>query len=363
MPAAKRVGVSDIAKHAGVSIGTVSNYLNYPERVSDTLKEKIGASIKELGYTPRRNTLLPQRENAVPRLIGYIMTDIEHSLFTFIHEGAQEVCEENDLQLIALNASSDAQRQNELVKTLIDMNVAGILLSTISDSPEDVAAARAANIPIILLDHTNPRHADQVCCVLENNMAAGQIAADELIRIGCSRIAFAAHSFDYESVQDRQMGVEKTIARTHGSTQLELINSKGLMFEDGYQLGLDIIDTMKRSGLDAIPDGIITVSDALAAGVLSGTVGDQMPHVADRSERARYRHGAQGHGADARLHRQSRRTRAQHHAYRADSNPTRIHTRIIACGTLLAQPNSTQHNGKVGLLTWRNPPLLLFCSV
>ena len=149
MPAAKRVGVSDIAKHAGVSIGTVSNYLNYPERVSDTLKEKIGASIKELGYTPRRNTLLPQRENAVPRLIGYIMTDIEHSLFTFIHEGAQEVCEENDLQLIALNASSDAQRQNELVKTLIDMNVAGILLSTISDSPEDVAAARAANIPII----------------------------------------------------------------------------------------------------------------------------------------------------------------------------------------------------------------------
>ena len=104
MPASKRVGVSDIAKHAGVSIGTVSNYLNYPERVSDTLKEKIGASIKELGYTPRRNTLLPQRENAGPRLIGYIMTDIEHSLFTFIHEGAQEVCEENDLQLIALNA-------------------------------------------------------------------------------------------------------------------------------------------------------------------------------------------------------------------------------------------------------------------
>ena len=129
MPAAKRVGVSDIAKHAGVSIGTVSNYLNYPERVSDTLKEKIGASIKELGYTPRRNTLLPQRENAGPRLIGYIMTDIEHSLFTFIHEGAQEVCEENDLQLIALNASSDAQRQNELVKALFDMNVAGLLVS------------------------------------------------------------------------------------------------------------------------------------------------------------------------------------------------------------------------------------------
>ena len=57
MPASKRVGVSDIAKHAGVSIGTVSNYLNYPERVSDTLKEKIGASIKaETRFSPSERT-------------------------------------------------------------------------------------------------------------------------------------------------------------------------------------------------------------------------------------------------------------------------------------------------------------------
>ena len=255
------------------------NYLNYPERVSDTLKEKIGASIKELGYTPRRNTLLPQRENAGPRLIGYIMTDIEHSLFTFIHEGAQEVCEEKRpaayrLERIIRRATAKRTGENthrhERGRNSAQHHIR---------LPRRRGRGTSGQHPIILLDHTNPRHADQVCCVLENNMAAGQIAADELIRIGCSRIAFAAHSFDYESVQDRQMGVEKTIARTHGSTQLELINSKGLMFEDGYQLGLDIIDTMKRSGLDAIPDGIITVSDALAAGVLSAFHDHNGPRV------------------------------------------------------------------------------------
>ena len=55
MPANKKVGVSDIAKHAGVSIGTVSNYLNYPERVSETLKTKISRAIADLGYVPKHS--------------------------------------------------------------------------------------------------------------------------------------------------------------------------------------------------------------------------------------------------------------------------------------------------------------------
>lgn len=238
MASGKKIGVSDIAKHAGVSIGTVSNYLNYPERVSDILKHKIAAAIDELGYVPRHaNTATtPATAQTDTPLIGFVMTDIEHSLFTAIFEGAQEVCEDNDMQIIGLNASSDMTRQHELVQLLINMNVKGILLSTVLDPTQDVQAARTANIPIVLIDHSMPHKCVPVCSVLENNVSVGRLAAEELLRCGCSRIAFAAHSFDYEAIQDRQLGVNKAVMASGGAT-FEVIDSGGLMYEDGYQLG------------------------------------------------------------------------------------------------------------------------------
>lgn len=264
MPANKKVGISDIAKHAGVSIGTVSNYLNYPERVSDTLKAKISRSITKLGYVPRHSNAQIPRSNTTP-IIGFVMTDIEHSLFTSIFEGAQEVCEDHGMQVIGLNALSDKQRQSDMIRLLIQMNVTGILLSTVEDSPDDVAAARAANIPIILIDHTNPQNADPVCSVMTDNVSAGQIAAEELIRTGCTRLAFLAHSFDYESVQDRQLGIQKAVMLAGDGISLEIINSGGLDIEDGYEAGLHIAERPA----DKRPDGIISATDTLGIGCIN----------------------------------------------------------------------------------------------
>ncbi|MCO6559466.1 MAG: LacI family DNA-binding transcriptional regulator, partial [Bifidobacterium sp.] len=54
MVTTKRISISDIARVADVSIGTVSNYLNYPDRVSPALSKRVSAVIAELGYEPRK---------------------------------------------------------------------------------------------------------------------------------------------------------------------------------------------------------------------------------------------------------------------------------------------------------------------
>lgn len=269
-PPRKRAGVSDIAKHAGVAIGTVSNYLNYPDRVSDTLKDKIRKAIDELGYVPRR----PRMTNPSMRagLVGYVMTDIEHSLFTDIFEGIQEVCDDNDMQVIGVNASSDARRQADAVRTFIELGCSGIVLSTVFDSPDEVEAARAAGVGIVLVDHVNPPSSAPASSVLEDNRAVGHMAAGELMRTGCRRLAFVAHSFDYQSVQERHDGARQAVESHDPPVSLELIDSHGLLVEDGYDIGRALLQRA-RDGKE-MPDGIIAASDYLGIGIIRALVDD-----------------------------------------------------------------------------------------
>ncbi|MFT8787599.1 MAG: LacI family DNA-binding transcriptional regulator [Bifidobacterium psychraerophilum] len=278
-----KVGVADIAEKADVSIGTVSNYLNYPERVSAALKTRIKASIDELGYIPKRRRfpVIASGGNGgddaqdSPALVGYVMTDIEHTLFTAVFEGIQESCEDQDMQVLGANAYSDRARQSELVEIFIRLGVSGILVSTVHDSHEDIMAARRAGIPIVLIDHSDPPSTAPVCSSLENNVSSGRLAADELIRTGCRKLAFASHSFDYQAIQDRFQGVQNAVRAADVPISLDVIDSNGILFQDGYQIGLQL------SGMDRddLPDGIIAGTDQIAGGIVTAITHENKLHI------------------------------------------------------------------------------------
>ena len=266
MTSTKKVGVSDIAKHAGVSIGTVSNYLNYPERVSETLKTKIRQSIATLGYEPRHPAPHLKAQSTAKPLVGYVMTDIEHPLFTRVFEGIQEVCEENDMIVLGGNALSDSNRQTDLINSFLEIGTTGLLVSTVNDSSEDVATIKASGKPVILIDSSGPLNENSICCVKENNVLAGQLAAEHLLGLNCSHIVFAAHSFEYESIQERESGIRRAIERSETPCQLSVIDTGGLMLEDGYYAAKSLLNLDS----DDHPDGIIAGTDTLAAGILNG---------------------------------------------------------------------------------------------
>lgn len=261
-----RVGISDVAKTAGVSIGTVSNYLNYPDRVSDNLKFKIQSAIESLGYVRNQKRRAPSTPLASP-VIGYVITDIENSLFTAIFEGIQEICDANDMEVLGVNALSDKSRQTDLVRMLCQMNVSGIIISSVLDSQDDMAFARAAGIPAVMVDHANPVLSNDHCTILKNDRAAGQIAVHELVNTGCTHLAYVAHSFEgFQAIKNRLEGTQE--AANELNAHLDVIDSGGIMVEDGYDIGTHLANLPPTER----PDGIIAGTDFLATGIISSAI-------------------------------------------------------------------------------------------
>src|SRR5919197_5402606 len=84
-----RVTIHDVASHAGVSAMTVSRGINKSPRVSADTRERVEASIAELGYVPNRlaRGLIQRKTHA----FGVIVPDVANPFFTLVVRGVEEV--------------------------------------------------------------------------------------------------------------------------------------------------------------------------------------------------------------------------------------------------------------------------------
>lgn len=268
-----RPNVTDVATLANVSIGTVSNYFNYPERVSDLMKQRVEQAIEQLGYR-RRQTDSP----AVKRkpIVPFIMSSVENSIYTSIFQGAQEVLNDNGMVLIAANSLTDEAEQKRLIDTFLALPISGLLLSTSRDSADDIANIQQHGIPVVVVDHVERNDGISCCNVAEDNTQGGYLAAAHLIEQGCSTLIYAGHGFEFQPVEERFEGIGRATRRAKDVT-LEFLDSQGFLFEDGLDLGRQINERHPAHAEHYSPIGVICCSDAVANGIIAA-LADRIPN-------------------------------------------------------------------------------------
>src|SRR6478736_9522233 len=80
--------MSDVARHAGVAIGTVSNTLNNPEKVSERTRRKVLGAIAELGFV--RNDAARSLAAGSSTTVGLVLADLGNSFFVDIARGVEQ---------------------------------------------------------------------------------------------------------------------------------------------------------------------------------------------------------------------------------------------------------------------------------
>jgi len=254
----------DVARRAGVSIATVSNVINRPEKVSPATTQRVREAIKELAFV--RNDAARALAVGTSSGLGLVIADIENSLFVDMAQGAQQAANRAGLRLVLGNASCAMEQQDDYLDLFDESRVAGLLLAPMEDSTEAINRMRSHGRQIVLMNYA-PRSQD-CCAVVVNNEEVGYLATRHLIESGSTRIAFVAGRDFYQPVHDRRVGARRAAAEA--GLVLEEIDTRGLIHDDGQEVARQLL--MRRPEL--VPDGIVAVTDAIANGVIQGLEDD-----------------------------------------------------------------------------------------
>jgi LacI family transcriptional regulator len=256
--------VQDVARVAGVSIGTVSNVLNHPDRVKPATVKRVQAAISQLGFI--RNDAARQLKAGKSKTLGLIVLDASNPFFAEIARGSEIEAEAAEYSLLLGNSGQDIERESRYFNLFQEQRIGGVLVSPIEDVSEQVEAMRALGTQTVLVD----RKADpSLCCsVSVDDIAGGRMAVQHLIDQGYRDIAFVAGPLEIQQVADRLSGAREAIRQSRGEAQLRVITTKNLDVIHGREVGTEIVAMAPNDR----PDAIFAANDLLAVGLLQAFV-------------------------------------------------------------------------------------------
>ncbi|GAA2859974.1 LacI family DNA-binding transcriptional regulator [Microbacterium arabinogalactanolyticum] len=253
------VGVKDVAAAAGVSVGTVSNVLNQPDRVSARTAERVQQAIRELGFV--RNDAARQLRAGRSRSIGLVVPDIGNPFFAEVARGAEDRAAEAGMTVLLGNSDESDVRQEAHLELFQEQRVNGVLLTPASDDLSSLRRFTDAGMPVVLVDHEVDE--GEIPSVSVDDVEGGRLAVRHLLDAGRRRIAYVSGPRSVRQVAERLEGAQAAIAEVPGAT-LEVIEQASLTVLQGRAAG----EALAARAEQDRPDAVFAANDLLAVGLL-----------------------------------------------------------------------------------------------
>ncbi len=257
------VSVKDVADASGVSVGTVSNVLNRPEKVAAATVARVQDAIDRLGFV--RNDAARQLRAGRSRTIGLVVLDLRNPFFTEVARGAEQRAAETGLSVLVANSDDSAGREATHLDLFEQQRMFGVLITPVADNTPRLQRLRDRGIPAVLVDRESRDPA--IASVAVDDQQGGRLAADHLLSLGRRRIAFVGGPVSIRQVADRLGGAQDAVSAVPEAA-LEFIGTAALTVEEGRSAGVRI---MARAP-GARPDAIFAANDLLALGLLQTLV-------------------------------------------------------------------------------------------
>ncbi|MFE9789919.1 LacI family DNA-binding transcriptional regulator [Nocardia salmonicida] len=249
----------EVAVAASVSVGTVSNVLNSPDKVAPATVERVLGAIERLGFV--RNDAARQLKAGRSRCVGLVVLDIGNPFFSDVARAAQERAAEHDLVVLLGSSDDDPHRERLYLETFDEQRVFGLMISPSGSDQGRLAALHHRGVPVVLVDRDG--HGTPFSSVAVDDVAGGELAVGHLCTAGRRRIAVVGGPASLSQIADRRTGALRAAERFPG-VALTIVDTPAPSVLAGRDAGERIVALSARER----PDAIFCVNDLLAIGVL-----------------------------------------------------------------------------------------------
>ncbi|MET0704873.1 MAG: LacI family DNA-binding transcriptional regulator [Mycobacterium sp.] len=258
------VGIREVAAAASVSVGTVSNVLNAPERVAPATVARVLAAIEKLGFV--RNDAARQLRAGRSRCVGLLVLDVGNPFFTDVARSAERQAAEHNLVVLLGTSDENPERERTYLETFDEQRVFGLLISPVGEDLSRLTALHDRGMPIVLVDRDGK--GTPFASVAVDDVAGGHLAAEHLCAQGRRRLAYVGGPMALRQVVDRLTGARKALPDFPTAT-LEAIETAEPTVLAGRSAG----EQLCTRPAGERPDAIFCANDLLAIGMLQSLSG------------------------------------------------------------------------------------------
>lgn len=263
-----QITLRDVAKQAGVSVGTASQAINNRPNVSRETRARVLEVAAAMGYQIPTRIAISEPESSQIEVMGILVKQEDsgpmalNPFYSHVLSGAERECQRRNISLMYANLPVDyLNRPISYPLMLTNNRVDGVMVlgTFLEDTIERIQ--EAANLPIVLVDAYAP--GQPFDSVVSDNINGAYQAVSYLIRQGHRHIGLVGSRPDaYPSIRERRKGYTRAL-KHHHLDQIRYIEDSDLTNEDGYAATVRLLERAPEI------TAIFACNDNVAMGVMN----------------------------------------------------------------------------------------------
>ncbi|HZD48279.1 MAG TPA: LacI family DNA-binding transcriptional regulator [Silvibacterium sp.] len=220
----RRLDIRDVAKHARVSIATVSRTINRVPTVDAQLAERVWKAIGELNYFP--NTQARALVSGRTRLLGLLVSEITNPFFPELIEGFEEIAVANGYEILIGSTSYDLARMATCIRRMLERNVEGVAVMTFGIERPLLEELSSRDIPMVFVDAGPP--GPLIRALIVDYRRGIREGVQHLAALGHRNIAFISGPLGQGSAQARKTAFIESVKEIESAEEVESVDEIGL---------------------------------------------------------------------------------------------------------------------------------------